>query len=169
MAAAAVGATRIIVVDRHRSRLDLALEMGATDVIQPDPEADIRREIRREIRSLTGLGVHAALDTTGVSALITGAIESLRPRGVLGLVTAVADDLVLPGDVLATGRTVVGILEGDAVPRVDIPRLLDLWRAGRFPIERMMTTYPLSDINAAEADAASGTTIKPVLIPGEAA
>jgi aryl-alcohol dehydrogenase len=169
MAAVAVGATRIIVVDRHRSRLDLALEMGATDVIQPDPEADIRREIRQKIRSLTGPGVHAALDTTGVPALITGAIESLRPRGVLGLVTAPTDDLVLPGDILATGRTVAGILEGDAVPRVDIPRLIDLWRAGRFPIERMMTPYPLSDINAAEADAASGKTIKPVLIPGEAA
>ena len=57
----------------------------------------------------------------------------------------------------------------DAVPRIDIPRLIDLWRAGKFPIERMMKSYPLSDINAAEADAASGTTIKPVLIPGEAA
>jgi aryl-alcohol dehydrogenase len=70
---------------------------------------------------------------------------------------------------LATGKTVTGILEGDAVPRVLIPQLIDMWRLGRLPFDRLIRTYPIGDINQAEADMASGDTIKPVLVPGATA
>lgn len=59
----------------------------------------------------------------------------------------------------------MGILEGDAVPHLFIPRLIELWKQGRFPFDRFISTYPLSDINQAEADATSGTAVKPVLLP----
>ncbi|MFC7582359.1 hypothetical protein ACFQYP_00100 [Nonomuraea antimicrobica] len=57
------------------------------------------------------------------------------------------------------------ILEGDAVPQQFIPRLIELWRQGRFPFERLIRTYPLDDVNAAERDSAEGVTVKPVLLP----
>jgi aryl-alcohol dehydrogenase len=65
----------------------------------------------------------------------------------------------------ADGRNVMGILEGDAVPALFIPRLIDLWQQGRFPFDKLITSYPLSQIGQAEADAASGAAVKPVLIP----
>jgi len=51
------------------------------------------------------------------------------------------------------------------VPQLFIPRLIDLWKRGRFPFDRLITRYPLHQINQAEADATSGASVKPVLIP----
>jgi aryl-alcohol dehydrogenase len=164
MAAAAAGADRVIAVDLHRNRLDLALELGATGAV--DATALSSAEIAERVVKLSGGGTHTALDTTGAAPVIAAGLAGLRTRGTLGLVSAVRGDIVLPGDALATGKTVTGILEGDAVPRVLIPELIDLWRTGRLPFDRLIRTYPISDINRAEADMASGETIKPVLIPG---
>ncbi|MDT2007453.1 NAD(P)-dependent alcohol dehydrogenase [Rhodococcus opacus] len=160
MAARVAGASRIIAVDLHPNRLDLALELGATDVIE-GAAADVARQIRK----LSGGGVHTALDTTGVPQVITSAIDSLRPTGTVGLVGAATRELVLAPAALAAGKNVMGILEGDAVPQSFLPRLIELWRQDRFPFDRLIRTYPLADIAAAEADAASGATIKPVLLP----
>ena len=56
-----------------------------------------------------------------------------------------------------------GVIQGDSRPRDFIPRLVDLFMEGRFPLNRIVTRYDLADINHAAADAASGATIKPVL------
>ncbi|MCW2942826.1 MAG: aryl-alcohol dehydrogenase, partial [Actinomycetia bacterium] len=66
---------------------------------------------------------------------------------------------------LAGGRNLMGILEGDAVPQLLIPQLIQLWKQGRFPFDKLITTYPLSQINQAEAAATGGAAVKPVLIP----
>jgi aryl-alcohol dehydrogenase len=164
MAAAATGASRVIAIDLHRTRLDLARELGATDVI--DAAGLSGAEIAERVRALSDGGTHTALDTTGVASIVASGVAALRPQGTLGMVSATRGDIVLPGDALAAGKTVTGILEGDAVPRQLIPELIELWRAGQLPFDRLIRTYPMSDINQAEADMASGKTIKPVLIPG---
>jgi aryl-alcohol dehydrogenase len=64
---------------------------------------------------------------------------------------------------LQNGRTVRGVIQGDSVPKEFIPILVDHIMAGRFPAEKMITFYPLSDINRAAAESAAGKTIKPVL------
>jgi aryl-alcohol dehydrogenase len=56
-----------------------------------------------------------------------------------------------------------GVIQGDSRPRDFIPRLVDLFMAGQFPLDRLVTRYALADINHAAADAASGATIKPLL------
>jgi aryl-alcohol dehydrogenase len=161
MAARVAGATTIVAVDLHENRLDLARELGATHVLLgSDPG------VPRQLRKITGGGAHYALDTTGVPEVIRDGVECLRPTGTIGLVGAQTRDLVLGPAALATGKNVMGILEGDAVPRRFLPRLIELWRQGRFPFDRLVRTYPLSEINAAERDAANGATIKPVLLPG---
>jgi len=163
MAAAAAEAEYVIAVDRHRSRLDLALELGATHVV--DSTGLPVGEIANQVKGIAMGGTDTALDTTGAPCVVAAAVAALRAQGTLGL-AAVAGPIELPGDALATGKTVTGILEGDAVPRALIPELIDLWRQGRLPFDRLIRTYPMSDINQAEADMASGHTIKAVLIPG---
>ena len=64
---------------------------------------------------------------------------------------------------LQNGRTVRGVIQGDSVPKEFIPLLVDHIMAGRFPVEKMITFYPLADINRAAAESAAGKTIKPVL------
>lgn len=46
-----------------------------------------------------------------------------------------------------------------------IPRLVALWRRGIFPFDKLIRTYPLSAVNEAERDSASGLVVKPVLVP----
>jgi aryl-alcohol dehydrogenase len=161
MAAHVAGAATIIAVDLHQSRLDLAAELGATHTINGAGD-----DIAGQIRAITGDGAQYSFDTTGVPAVITTAIGSLRPTGTCGLVGVQQGELVLDPFALADGRTLMGILEGDAVPHLFIPRLIELWRQGRFPFDKLITRYPLSQINRAEAEAAGGLAVKPVLIPG---
>jgi aryl-alcohol dehydrogenase len=66
--------------------------------------------------------------------------------------------------VLQGGRTVRGVVQGDSRPREFIPRLVDLFMAGEMPLDRLITGYEFAEINRAAAEAASGATIKPVLM-----
>jgi aryl-alcohol dehydrogenase len=160
MAAVVAGATTIIAVDLLPSRLDLATDLGATHTINGADD-----DIAGQILAITGDGVQYSFDTTGGPAVVKTAVGSLRPTGTCGLVGVPQGDYVLDPVVLAGGRNLMGILEGDAVPQLFIPRLISLWQQGRFPFDRLITRYPLDQINQAEADATSGAAVKPVLVP----
>ena len=56
-----------------------------------------------------------------------------------------------------------GVIEGSSVPETFIPQLIELYREGRFPMDRLVTYYPFAEINSAFRDAAAGTAIKPIL------
>ena len=158
MAAVVAGASTIIAVDLHDHRLELARELGATHTIVGSDD-----DIVGQVHGLTGGGADYAFDTTGVPSVIVTALASLRMAGVCGLVGAQTGDLVLDG--LATvGRTIIGILEGGVDPQEFIPRMIGLWKDGRFPFDRLIETFPFSEINGAERSSLSGGAIKPVLL-----
>ncbi|TDD84425.1 NAD(P)-dependent alcohol dehydrogenase [Actinomadura rubrisoli] len=161
MAARVAGATTIVAVDLNESRLDLARELGATHVLD-GADDDLAARVR-EISG--GEGIQFALDTTAVPDVVAAAVAGLRTTGVCGLVGVGAQEYRLDANLLLMGRTVKGIIEGDAVPHTFIPKMIELWRQGRFPFDRLIRTYPLGEINRAEADAVAGKTVKPVLIP----
>ncbi|MFD6796882.1 NAD(P)-dependent alcohol dehydrogenase [Streptomyces cyaneofuscatus] len=158
MAATAAGAVAVA-VDRHSERLALAERLDAVPV--HSDSADLPGRIRR----LTDGGARYALDTTGSARLINDALRALRARGHLGLVARLHSALPLEEGTLDQGRRISHICEGDAVPGLLIPRLTGLWRAGRFPFDQLIRTYPLADINEAERDCEAGLVVKPVLIP----
>ena len=64
---------------------------------------------------------------------------------------------------IGQARTIKGIAEGESVPSAFIPRLIELWRSGRFPVDRMIRTYSL-DINQAAEHAEQGATITVLLM-----
>lgn len=157
MAAAALGAEVVIAVDRHPSRLALATELGATHTVGADDD------LPSTVMGITG-GADRALDTTGVPAVMTAALASLRMTGVLGMVAAQQGDLVLD-QFTPLGKTLTAIFEGDAVPQVLIPTLLGWWREGRFPFDRLIETFPLDAIEEAVDASTSGRVVKPILLP----
>jgi aryl-alcohol dehydrogenase len=65
--------------------------------------------------------------------------------------------------ILTGGRVVRGIVEGDSVPEVFLPRLIELWEQGRFPVDRFMTFYDFGQIDEAAHDAESGKVVKAVV------
>jgi aryl-alcohol dehydrogenase len=162
MAARLVGAGRIIAVDLTPSRLDLAKELGASDAIDAT-----RGSVVETILSLSQGGVDFAFDTTGAPVVLRQAVESLARRGTCVTVGASKPGVEVSLDMaqlMTGGRQLRGVIEGDAVPDVFIPQLIEFHRQGRFPFDRLIRFYPFDQINAAVADSLSGRTIKPVLL-----
>jgi aryl-alcohol dehydrogenase len=161
MAAKLVGAGTIIAVDLLDSRLALGRELGASHDInssgQSAPEA---------IRKILPLGVDFIVDTTANAGVLRDAVALLAPRGTLGMVGGAPKGLEFPLDVehvLTGGRTVRGIIEGDANPDIFLPKLADLFMKGKFPIDRLVTFCPFARINDAISDELAGKVVKPVL------
>ncbi|GAM05477.1 NAD(P)-dependent alcohol dehydrogenase [Novosphingobium sp. MBES04] len=160
MAAKIAGADPIIAIDIHDSRLEIARELGATHTING------REDVAAQIRELCPQGLGYAFDTTGVNTLIEGAFHLLAPMGILGLVGASdpADTLTLnEAELMGGGRRVMGILGGDSDIATFLPELMEHYRAGRFPFDRLIGHFAFADINAAIAASESGEVIKPVL------
>jgi len=158
MAARLSGARHIIVIEPIASRRALALELGATAAL--DPADDVEAEVHR----IAGRGVDFALNTTTFAAVLALAQRVLGARGVLGFVSATREPFTAPlFPMLVGGQSMRGIVGGDSQPRRTIPLLLEYWRQGRFPVERLITRFAFADIAAAFAACRAGTAIKPVL------
>ena len=158
MAARIMGAGTIIVVDLNADRLALALELGATHVLNASTEKP-----QPEVMRITGGGANYTLDASGALPAINGAIECLAVRGTCGIVGGGPPVTINTPHLMTGGRTITGIGMGDAVPALLIPKLLAFYRQGRFPFDRLISYYSFDQINDAIADAVSGKAIKPVV------
>jgi aryl-alcohol dehydrogenase len=159
MAARLAGARQIIAVDPVPARRAMALGLGATAVLDA-ADADIVAAVR----TLVPDGVDFALNTTVVPAVYEAALRVLGMRGVAAFVSAPPQPLSVPLPLLlGGGRSLRGIIGGDAAPQVVIPMLLDFWRQGRFPMDRLITPFPFERIADAFDAFRHGTVIKPVL------
>ena len=157
MAAKVMGVRRIVAVDRVESRLRLARELGATDTINTG-EQDLAQAFA-EIGGLDG-----AVETSGVPALVEATVQALKGTGscvVLG--AGKQTELKLSIIPLIRGAAVRGALHGDCDPADLIPKLVDLFMDGRFPIDKLSAFYSLEQINEAKDDSISGKTVKPIL------
>jgi len=152
-----VGASTIAAIDLHVSRLELAKELGATHVFDGASET-----LSSELQQAADEGFEFAIDTTGQSEVISVAVESLRLRGTCGLIGMVQGNLTISR--LVGGRRIVAVSEGDSVPQLFIPQLIEFWREGRLPFEKLIHTMPLAFINEAEQKSRSGELVKPVLL-----
>lgn len=159
MAGVVAGASKIVAVDIKQERLELALSLGATHAVDGTSGG-----VAAQVQALTSGGVDASLDTTGVPSVVLAALTSVRTTGICGLLGAGAPPVEID-PALLFGRRLVGILEGDAVPQLLIPTLIELWQAGRFPFDRLIRKYALNEANEAEQASLDGSVVKPVLIP----
>ena len=145
MAARVVGATTIVAVDLNDMRLAVARELGATHTINPS-HADALAEIQK----ITGGGAAFTLDTTGNVKVVRTAVDEAAPRGTCGILGAFAfgSEIALDSvSFMSVGKKLQGIVEGDSNPDVFIPKLIDLYRQGRFPFDKLVRFYPFSELN----------------------
>ena len=161
MAAKISGCQPIIAVDVHEQRLTLARELGATHTINHSDRSDVVGDIRK----ITGLGARYTVETSALPSVLREAVDCLMPAGTCVLLGSArkGTEASLETPFLQNGRTVRGVIQGDSVPKEFIPILVDHIMAGRFPIDRLITFYPLPEINRAAAESSVGKTIKPVL------
>jgi aryl-alcohol dehydrogenase len=161
LAATLAGCTQIILVGRNSGRLRLAVELGATHIVHVADDKDPVATIQ----SITGGGANYSVETTGVPTMLRQAVDCLSQSGVCGHVgaTAPGTEVTLDMSTLLFSRQIRGVVEGDSVPQVFIPQLIELYRQGRFPFDRMITTYPLSEINTAIKESSCRPTPKAVV------
>ena len=140
LAAKALGAERIIAMSRHEPRQKLALEYGATDIVEERGDAGVAK-----IKELTGgLGAHSVIEAVGTQESMMQAIRSARPGGHVGFV-GVAHDIQIPGDELFFAA--VHLHGGPAPVRRFLPDLVDrIWRREINPGKVFDLTLPLSQV-----------------------
>jgi alcohol dehydrogenase len=160
LGALAAGATQTIVVDPVASKRALALELGASAAIDPS-----NGDVASQVAQLTGdLGAEFTIEAAGNVTAFEQAIASTAPGG-----TAVAVGIsrkgatvALPyGPLVISEKTVRGSFMGSSVALRDIPRYIALWRAGRLPVERLVSgTVALDGLNEAFDRLANGEAVR---------
>ncbi len=162
MAAAVSGCTKIIGVDIMDDRLKVAKDFGATHVINSSKVNAVE-----EIRKLTGGGIEYTLECTGNPKVFRQAVDSLMVGGMCVLigVAPLGVEVSLEMQFILDARTIRGTPEGDSNPDIFIPKLIELYKQGRFPFDKMIKYYKLDQINQAMEDSMSGKTLKAVLRP----
>jgi alcohol dehydrogenase len=159
----AAGANPIVAIDPAPAKRALALELGATRAVDP-------AEAHDAIMDATGRGADVVIETAGKASVLADAYRATRRGGrtvSVGLPNP-SEMLSIPAvSLVAEGKTLIGSYMGSSIPSRDIPRYIALWRAGRLPVERLLTgVYPLSDINQLLDELASGDAIRQIVLPG---
>lgn len=146
LGAVAAGASRILAVDINPKKLELAKDLGATDLFDSrDPK------VVSLIRSATHGGVDYAFETAGVIPAMNVAYQ-ITKRGGMTVTTGLphpTHQFSFPQVTLtAEERTLKGSYVGSCIPSRDIPRFIDLYKQGRLPVDRLLTDrLKLSEIN----------------------
>ena len=161
MAARLAGADPIIAVDINSDRLALALELGATHSLNATDGDVVSR-----VKEIIPRGTRFAYDTSGVESSWRAAAQCLGMGGTFGNVAVPIVDTpdFQPIEMLSKGARLQFILAGSSTPRVILPRLINWYKQGRFPFDRLVKRFDFADINTAFEESAAGRAIKPVLL-----
>jgi aryl-alcohol dehydrogenase len=158
MAARLAGARNIVAVDVNEQRLELARQLGATGTVLSGDGVD------EALREIEPHGFDFAYVTADIPSVYATATSCLGVEGTLGYVVVPAGEWTPDiGFLLGGGRRIQGIIGGSANPHILIPQLIEYWRQGRFPFDRMIQEFPFTDFEQAWAETSAGRVIKAVV------
>lgn len=156
------GAQTLVAVDVVADKLTLAAELGATHTVLAGPETVA------EIRELTGGGVAKAIETVGNAQVLEQAYAATARGGVTVTVGLPHPDrmLTIPAvSLVAEERTLRGSYLGSCLPATEVPRFVADYRAGRLPVDRLLThTLGLEDLNEGFDRLARGEAVRQAVV-----
>lgn len=156
------GAERIIAIDTLPAKLDMAKRFGATDVLPA------QEDVVKPLKKMTGGGPDYAFECVGSGELAGTAYRAIR-RGGLAVVVGVAKPadstsvrtMTLPFE----EKTLTGSYFGSCVPRVDFPRMLALYLAGKLRLDELITRrYSIAEAPQAFADLEAGRNARGIIL-----
>ncbi|KAK0721276.1 chaperonin 10-like protein [Apiosordaria backusii] len=162
--------SRLVMVDNSKAKLEMlpACVRDAVTELVDSGEIQDEGDFVARLKALTpdGLGFDFVLDCVGRGELVRMGHSALRSRGMVITVGGSTDTaLQVPlSQHLARGITYRGTHQGDSVPSVAIPLMVDLWRQGKFKFEQLLAFYPFEDFDQAVKDLRGGRIVKAVLI-----
>jgi alcohol dehydrogenase len=165
MAAIAAGARDVIAIDVLPAKLERARELGATRVFDArDPE------VVAQVKAATGGGVDYAFERAGAVPALELAYRITRRGGTTvsaGLPNPAAIWPLQAVSMIAEERTIKGSYIGSCVPSRDVPRFVAMFRAGRLPVDQLLSeTIGLDDLNPALDRLARGESVRQVIVMG---
>lgn len=162
MAAKVVGCTTIIAIDINEERLTVAKELGATHTINSKEITAVAQYIRE---NLVPNGLHHAVDTTAINSVMNELVKAMKKNGTVYTLGVMRAGGKLEIDYLpfSMGVSIKSVIEGDSIPDLFIPKLIQLYVDGLFPFDKMIKFYELEQINQAVADSEKGITLKPII------
>ncbi|MGW8651120.1 zinc-binding dehydrogenase, partial [Nocardia salmonicida] len=156
LVAVSLGLGEVIAVDTVPEKLALAREFGATMACTPGEVAE------------QGVLAEVVVEAAGNVRAFETAVAATAPGGVtvtVGLPAPTATAMTSPLALVAQGRTIIGSYLGSAVPARDIPEYVRMWRAGKLPLERLVSArIGLDQVNKAMDDLAAGAALRQVIV-----
>lgn len=164
------GPAGIILVDISQVRLDtIPKSLLGLNTTLYNSSGKSNDEVAADLRKLTRdeHGVDYALDCVGNGDIVKTAHSALDKLGTLVTIGSGSDSVVAGYSLaqhLVKGVTHRGTHQGDSVPREMIPKLLDMWRNGRFPFDQLLTEFHFEEMDKALGKLKEGSVIKPLLV-----
>jgi S-(hydroxymethyl)glutathione dehydrogenase/alcohol dehydrogenase len=162
--AAIAGAERIIAIDTLPEKLEMAKRFGATDTMLARPGEDTAKALKK----LTGGGPDYAFECVGAGALAETAYRAIRRGGkavIVGVARPTDQAAFRPMSMVFEEKTLQGSYFGSSVPRIDFPRMLQLYMAGRLKLDELITRrYRIEEAAQAFADLESGRNARGVIV-----
>lgn len=160
--AAIAGAGRIIAIDMQGSKLNLAKEFGATDVVNPKDGDPVK-----QVMDLTGGGVHHSFEAIGLKATAEQSFRMLRRGGtanIIGMIP-VGVNIELHGADFLGEKRIQGSLMGSNRFPVDMPRLVDFYMSGKLKLDQMISQrIKLADVNQGLDELRRGELARSVIV-----
>jgi S-(hydroxymethyl)glutathione dehydrogenase/alcohol dehydrogenase len=159
---ALAGAARIVAVDVHPAKLELARVFGATDVVDSSAVDPVEA-----VRDLTG-GVDVAFEAIGLSETVEAAFAMLRRGGMAYVIGVVPGRVSLPGLDFLGAKGVRGVYMGSNHFKVDMPRYIELYLQGRLKLDELISArITLDEVNDGYAAMKRGGVARSVIVfPG---
>jgi len=152
-----------LAVDVLDSKLEFARNMGATETVNAK-----QVDVVKTLRTCTRVGPDYVFDTVGSAVTIPQALQAVAPGGtavVAGLHAAKIDVPISAGVLVFQNKRLLGSFAGSLRPQIDLPRLVELYRAGRLPLDALITQrYPLTELARAFADMEAGAVARGVIV-----
>jgi Zn-dependent alcohol dehydrogenase len=161
MAAKLSGAMKIIAVDILEQKLNFAKEFGATHTIDASKE-----NVVESVQTLSNGGVDFAIEAIGKGETIAQSLDALKPGGTSVVVGAVpfGEKATIDPVQLVGEKNIMGSIIGTLKPHYDIPKYIEMYRAGQLPVDRLIQAeYPLEKINEAIEAAEKGEFLKAII------
>jgi alcohol dehydrogenase len=161
LGAIAAGASQVIAIDMLNDKLALASELGATATIPAGLDA------AEQVRALTNGGCDVVLEMAGSLRALESAVAMTRRGGMTVTAGLPPPDAALAINVVALvaeERTLKGSYIGTCVPARDLPRYVALYRAGRLPVDKLVSGYlTLDQINAGFDELHAGRAVRQIV------
>ncbi|KAJ5662360.1 Polyketide synthase enoylreductase [Penicillium maclennaniae] len=166
MAARALGVETVVAVDIVDSKLELATSLGATHTLNTKRVTNLAEGLKE----LFPEGVDNILDTTGVVPLLQASIAALGHEGTLvfvGVAPATGTLTINPLEIMLSCKRIIGAIEGCSDPAKLLPQLLEWYKQGKFPVDKLAEVYSVDSLDQALEDLKAGKIIKPILKWGD--